>query len=232
MQTCARVKRRFGRSAVAVSLRDRSKHSDLETGRFFHKTCQFSVIARREQFLRDIAPHRFSNVLFRKLFRFQTFRSGNRFVFPQNPPDLSLRGGRVRPTRQSLTERFVIPERTMVARDETEPWNEERKRNDAAIPMFFVISIPFCYGLPCFGAGCHTFGFQIATAALRPRNDTKLGRFWGKNSLLCKDFDTLKGSAGQRPALPFFAILMRQRSSLARRANFTARPCRGTLRFP
>ena len=95
----------------------------------------------------------------------------------------------------------------------------ERKQNEAAIPMFFVISIPFCYVLPCFGAGCHTFGLKIATAALRPRNDTKLGRFWGKNSLLCKDFDTLKGSAGLCPALPFFAILVRQRSSLARRAK-------------
>ena len=25
--------------------------------------------------------------------------------------------------------------------------------------------------------GCHTFGFKIATAAKRPRNDTKLERF-------------------------------------------------------
>ena len=134
---------------------------------------------------------------------------------------LSLRGGRIlRPTRQSLTMRFAIPKRTMVGRNETEPWKEERgTRNKAAIPMFFAIGIPFCYVLPCFGAGCHTFGFKIATAALRPRNDTKLGRFWGKNSLLCKDFDALKGSAGQSPALPFFAILMRQRSSLARRAK-------------
>ena len=45
MRACVRVKLRFGRSAVAVSLRDRFKHFDLETGRFFHKTCQFSVIA-------------------------------------------------------------------------------------------------------------------------------------------------------------------------------------------
>ena len=55
----------------------------------------------------------------------------------------------------------------------------ERKRNKAAIPMFFVISIPFCYVLPCFGAGCHTFDYKIATAALRPRNDTKIGTFLG-----------------------------------------------------
>ena len=65
---------------------------------------------------------------FRKSFRFQTFRSGNCSVFPQNPQDSSLRGGRVRPTRQSLTERFVVPERTMVARDETEPRNKESGR--------------------------------------------------------------------------------------------------------
>ena len=27
-------------------------------------------------------------------------------------------------------------------------------------------------GAPYLGSGYHTFGFQIATAALRPRNDT------------------------------------------------------------
>ena len=59
---------------------------------------------------------------------FQTFRSGNCPVFPQNLPNLSLRGGRLRPTQQSLTKRFAIPERTMVGRNETEPWNEERGR--------------------------------------------------------------------------------------------------------
>ena len=50
-------------------------------------------------------------------------------------------------------------------------------RNDAAIPMFFVTGIPFCLVLPCFATGCHTFGLKIATAAPRPRNDTKLRRF-------------------------------------------------------
>ena len=34
-----------------------------------------------------------------------------------------------------------------------------------------------CFVLPCFAAGCHTFGLKIATAALRPRNDTNLKRF-------------------------------------------------------
>ena len=37
----------------------------------------------------------------------------------------------------------------------------------------------FCrFPLPCFAAGCRAFGFKIATAALRPRNDTKLGRLY------------------------------------------------------
>ena len=36
----------------------------------------------------------------------------------------------------------------------------------------------FCRFLsPCFATGCHTFNFKIATAAKRPRNDTKLERF-------------------------------------------------------
>ena len=36
----------------------------------------------------------------------------------------------------------------------------------------------FCrFPLLCFATGCHTFGFKIATAALRPRNDTKMVGF-------------------------------------------------------
>ena len=58
------------------------------------------------------ALHRFSNVSFRKLLRFPA--KTTRFV-------IARRAQLLRPTRQSLTERFVIPERTMVARDETEP---------------------------------------------------------------------------------------------------------------
>ena len=47
--------------------------------------------------------------------------------------------------------------------------------------MSFVIGISFCFVLPCFVPGCHTFGLKIATAALRPRNDTKSGRFCLEN---------------------------------------------------
>ena len=142
MRADARVKWRFQRSAVSVSLRDGSKRGN-------------SVVFRCRASLRDAIPSalrlprrcvprndtklgrfnlengRFS--FFAVIFCavslrivFQTFRSENSSDFPKNPPNLSLRGGRVRPTRQSLTNRFAIPERTMVGRNETEPWNEER----------------------------------------------------------------------------------------------------------
>ena len=122
MQTCVRVKWRFGRSAVSVFLRDKLKHSDLETGRFFHKTCQFlslrggrnfCAVSLRivfQAFISEIVP--FSIVSFRKLLR-----------FPAKPISLVIarRAQLLRPTRQSLTERFAIPKRTMVGQNETEP---------------------------------------------------------------------------------------------------------------
>ena len=40
------------------------------------------------------------------------------------------------------------------------------------------IGIPPRFALPCFAAGCHVDHLKIATAALRPRNDTKLERFY------------------------------------------------------
>jgi len=56
---------------------------------------------------------------------------------------------------------------------------EEAKRRSES--MFFTIGISSCFVLPCFATGCHTFGFKIATAAVRPRNDTELGRFYLDN---------------------------------------------------
>ena len=47
---------------------------------------------------------------------FQTFRFKRLFRFSKNLQILSLRGGRVRPTRQSLTERDGIPERSAAGR--------------------------------------------------------------------------------------------------------------------
>ena len=131
MQACVRVKWRFGRSAVAVSLRDRFKHSDLETGRFFHKTCQFSVIARRAHSLR--------------------------------------------PTRQSLTMRFVIPKRNMVARNETEPWNKEREsRMKQRIHVF--CDRDFC--LVSLSRASFRDAMPLALRLLRPRCGLAMTQIW------------------------------------------------------
>ena len=135
MRACARVTRRFRGSAVAVSLRDRSKHSDYETGRFFHKTCQFRVIARRAR-----APDA-------AIFNETICHPGTNYGCAER--------------NRTLKER-------------------ERKRNDAA-NTFFVIGLSFCFALPCFATGCHASNFKIATAAMRPRNDTKTGRFYLEN---------------------------------------------------
>ena len=40
-------------------------------------------------------------------------------------------------------------------------------------------------GAACFATGFHTFGLKIATAALRPRNDTNLKRFCFGNGRFC-----------------------------------------------
>ena len=48
----------------------------------------------------------------------------------------------------------------------------KRKRNETAKLLFFI-GIPFCFALPCFATGCHSFNFKIAPAATRPRNDTE-----------------------------------------------------------
>ena len=100
----------FGLKIATAAMRPRN---DTKLGRFYLENGRFSFFVVI-----------FCAVSLRIVF--QSFRSGNCSVFPQNPPDLSLRGGRVRPTRQSLTERFVIPERAMVERNETESWNEDR----------------------------------------------------------------------------------------------------------
>ncbi len=52
------------------------------------------------------------------------------------------------------------------------------KRRCGVTPRRFRMSGFCCFVLPCFAAGCHAFGLKIATAALRPRNDTKLGRLY------------------------------------------------------
>ena len=178
MQTCVRVKRRFGRSAVSVFLRDKLKHSDLETGRFFIKTCRFFILAASgaifaryrsasffKRFVSEIVP--FSKVSFRKLFRFPA--KPTRFVIARRAraPDAAI----FNRTICHSVANYGCTERNRTLKE------RERKRNEAANLMFFVIGISSCFVLPCFATGCHTFNFKIATAALRPRNDTKMVGF-------------------------------------------------------
>ena len=87
----------FNFKIATAALRPRN---DTKSGRFLFEKGRFS-------FLQLFFAVAFCAVSLRIVF--QTFRSGNCSVFPQNPSDLSLRGGRVRPTRQSLTMRFAIP---------------------------------------------------------------------------------------------------------------------------
>ena len=93
MRACGRLKRRFRRSTIAVSLRDRFEYLNYKNGRFSRKTCHFYVTARLS---------------------------------------------------------------------------------------------------PCFVPGFHTFDFKIATAALRPRNDTKLKCFYLENKRIWSYADSFR----------------------------------------
>ena len=75
---------------------------------------------------------------------------------------------------------------------------EEAKRRSES--MFFVIGILSCFPLPCFVPGCHTFDFKIATAAVRPRNDTELERFWVKIAYFARILRVLRSRQRRRTA--------------------------------
>ena len=75
--------------------------NDTNLERFSLENGRFSFL---RLFLRSIAPQ-----------KFEAFRSGNRFVFQQNLPNLSLRGGRIFRAR-----------RGNLKRDETASRNEAR----------------------------------------------------------------------------------------------------------
>ena len=124
---------------------------------------------------------------------FQTFRSGNCSVFdrfiPKTVP-FSSKTDQIchceERQRRGNLKRNDLPSRNEIWLDGTKQNPErKRKRNEAANPMFFVIGLPSCFPLPCFATGCHTFGLKIATAALRPRNDTNLKRFYLGNGRFC-----------------------------------------------
>ena len=124
---------------------------------------------------------------------FQTFHSANQTFPSQNLPVMSLRGGRIfAPDVAILKFPFRDP-RTRYGDTSRHPPNFDPSRRDttAALPRkrHFTrtqvrISRASAYFTaqprPCFVPGCHAFGSKIATAALRPRNDTKNGRFFAK----------------------------------------------------
>ena len=128
MRACARVKWRFRRSAVVVSLRDGSEFGDSVV--FCSRASlrdSTSITLRLPRPQGGLAMTRNWNGFVWKTdafccmrsfcavscrIVFQTFRFENCPVFPKNLPILSLRGGHFQClTRQSLTERTGIPER-------------------------------------------------------------------------------------------------------------------------
>ena len=135
----------------------------LENRRFLFYAVVFCAVSLRivfQTFIPEIVP--FSIVSFRKLFRFPA--KPTRFV-------IARRAHSLRSTRQSLTERFAIPERTMVARNETEPWKEERgRRMKRRIHVFcdrdfFLLRAPVLrHGMPCLKlSDCHVAALLAMT---------------------------------------------------------------------
>ena len=67
--------------------------------------------------------------------------------------------------------------------NETDPRNKAgpNKSGRHNSPRGFHYRHHFSFRAPRFVPGFHAFSFKIATAALRPRNDTKLRRFYFEN---------------------------------------------------
>ena len=163
----------FGLKIATAALRPRNDTKSgrfcLENGRFLFYAVVFCAVSLR--------------------IVFQTFRSGNCSVFDRFVPEIvpfsrkthqichCEEGAAFAPDAAIFNESTCHPGTNYGCAERNRTLEgRERKRNDAADP-FFVIGIPFCFVLPCFVPGCHAFSFKIATAAMRPRNDTKTGRF-------------------------------------------------------
>ena len=88
-----------------------------------------------------------------------------RSVFSIEPID-SVIARRARAPDAAIFDDAICHSETNYGRKERNKALEGREgtRNKAANLLFFVISIPFCYVLPCFGAGCRAFGLKIATS--------------------------------------------------------------------
>ena len=130
--------------------------------------CAVSLRIVFQTFISEIVP--FSIVSFRKLFRFPA--KPTRFVIARRAraPDAAI-----------FNKTICHPEANYGCAERNRTINKERESGMKQGIHVFVIGIPFCFVLPCFATGCHASNFKIATAALRPRNDTKLGRFCLEN---------------------------------------------------
>ena len=101
--------------------------------------------------------------------------------FRSSLPILSLRGGRIFAPDAAIFNDAICHPKTKYGRA------ERRSRSYVFCYKYsFLLRAPRASPRDAIPSP-----FKIATAALRPRNDTKLRRFWVKNSLLCKVFDTL-----------------------------------------
>ena len=134
---------------------------------------------------------------------FQTFHSANQTFPSQNLPVMSLRGGRIfAPDAAILKFPFRNPRTRygdssrhppiLIRRGATPPrrfpGSAISRGRKSAFHMRQHISLArkanfTAQPRPCFVPGCHAFGSKIATAALRPRNDTKNGRFFAKPTI-------------------------------------------------
>ena len=120
--------------------------------RIFFARCRSAPFFKR--FVPEIVP--FSIVSFQKLFRFSA--KPTKFVIARraSAPDAAIFNETIchSETNYGRAERNKALE------------GRARKQNEAANLMFFMIGLPSCFVLPCFGAGCHTSNFKIA-ASLR-----------------------------------------------------------------
>ena len=95
-----------------------------------------------------------------------------------------------------------------------------KKRRDG-VPAGQIKISGFCRFLsPYFATGCHTFYFKIATAAVRPRNDTKLGRFCLNQAPFCQMQSLSIELLRRFPAKPLGHVIAR---SEATRQSLTER---------
>ena len=75
------------------------------------------------------------------------------------------------------------------------------KKRRVGVPTGQIKNSGFCrFLLPCFATGCRTFGLKIATAAMQPRNDTKMVGFAIKPTIFISEMFEIRLAGA-----PYFA---------------------------